>query len=121
MGLIQLENMEFYAYHGHYKEERIVGNHFLVDVNVESDCTPASVSDDLKDALNYQVIYMLVKEQMQIKSNLLEHLCGRIIHAITDRFPEAGKITVKVSKINPPLGGKVEKVSVMMSSDDDRK
>jgi 7,8-dihydroneopterin aldolase/epimerase/oxygenase len=115
MGTIQLENMEFYAYHGHFKEERIVGNRFLVDVTVETDCIPASLSDELRDAVNYQVIYQLVDEQMKIKSHLLENICGRIINAIGEKFPGLPAITVKISKLNPPLGGKTEKVSVTMS------
>ena len=115
MGLIQLENMEFYAFQGHFKEERIVGNRFLVDADILTDSTKPAISDELKDTINYQVVYQLVKEQMQIKSHLLENICHRIIEAIHSRFPEAEKVTVKVSKMNPPLGGKVEKVSVTIS------
>ena len=56
MGLIQIENMEFYSFHGHFREERIVGNKFLVDLTIETDMKMPQASDNLKDAVNYQRI-----------------------------------------------------------------
>lgn len=115
MGLIQIENMEFYAYHGHFKEEQIVGNRFLVDLTIETDMQVPAKSDDLNDALNYQVAYNLVKTEMQTKSHLLEHIAGRILDALYSHFNTIKKATVKVSKMNPPMGGKMERVSVTLS------
>ena len=115
MGFIKIENMEFYAYHGHFKEEQIVGNKFLVDLAIETDMQMPAKSDDLDDALNYQIAYNLVKEEMQIKSHLLEHIAGRILDSLYNNFTTIKKATVKVSKMNPPMGGKMERVSVTLS------
>ena len=115
MGLIQIEDMEFYAYHGHYKEERIVGNRFLVNLTIETDMKKPAASDDLKDAVNYQVIYNLVKQEMEKKSFLLENIAKRIIDIIYNNFKNLKKVTVKISKMNPPLGGKIKNVSVTIS------
>jgi dihydroneopterin aldolase len=115
MGLIQIENMEFYSFHGHFKEERIVGNKFLVDLIIETDMTLPAKSDNLKDAVNYQRAYDIVKSQMEIKSHLLEHIAGRIAEAIYSEMEGIKKITVKVSKMNPPMGGKIGSVSVVIS------
>jgi len=115
MGLIKIENMEFYAYHGHFKEEQIVGNRFLVDLTIETDMQVPAKSDDLDDALNYQVAYNIVKEEMQIKSHLLEHIAGRILDHLYNSFNTIKKAEVKVSKMNPPMGGKMERVSVTLS------
>ena len=114
MGLIQIENMEFYAFHGHFKEERIVGNKFLVDLTIETDMTKPSESDNLKDAVNYQRVYEIIKSQMETKSYLLEHIAGRILDAIYAEMEGIEKITVKVSKMNPPMGGKIGSVSVVI-------
>ncbi len=113
--LIELEEMEFYAYHGHFEEEQIVGNKFLVDISIETDCTKAAETDILEDALNYVSIYELTKEEMSKKSYLLEHLVGKIINRIHSEFPEVIHSKVKVSKLNPPMGGRMEKVSVTFS------
>ena len=115
MGLIQIENMEFYSFHGHFKEERIVGNKFLVDLTIETDMKIPAQSDNLKDAVNYQRIYEIVKQQMELKSHLLEHIAGRIIDAVMSEMEGINKITVKVSKMNPPMGGKIGSVGVVMS------
>ena len=115
MGLILIENMEFYSFHGHFKEERIVGNKFLVDLTIETDMKIPAETDNLKDAVNYQRIYELVKQQMELKSHLLEHIAGRILDSIYDELNGISKITVKVSKMNPPMGGKIGSVSIVMS------
>jgi 7,8-dihydroneopterin aldolase/epimerase/oxygenase len=115
MGLIEIENMEFYAFHGHYREEQVIGNRFLVNVQVRTSTDKAAQSDDLKDALNYQLVYDIVNEQMHIKSHLLENVAGRILDKLYERFSSIEKATVKVSKMNPPMGGNIEKVSVTLS------
>jgi len=114
MGLIQIENMEFYAFHGHFKEEQIVGNKFLVDLKIETDMTRPSETDNLKDAVNYQQAYQIVKKQMEKKSYLLENIAGRILNAIYEEMDGIKKVTVTVAKMNPPMGGKIGSVSVVM-------
>ena len=115
MALIELEEMEFYAYHGHFEEEQVVGNKFLVNISIETDCSKAAESDKLQDALDYVSIYKITKQEMDKKSHLLEHLVGRIIDRIHNEFPQIVHSKVKVSKLNPPMGGKMEKVSVTFS------
>ena len=106
--------MEFYSFHGHFKEERIVGNRFLVDLTIETDMKIAAESDNLKDAVNYQLVYEIVKQQMELKSHLLEHIAGRILDAIYEEMEAVSKVTVKVSKMNPTMGGKIGSVSIVL-------
>ena len=115
MGIIRIDNMEFYAYHGCYKEERVVGNRFLADLEISVNLDKAALSDNIKDTLNYQLAYNVVKEQMSQKSNLLENVAGRILDQLFKSFPYIEKATVKVSKMNPPMGGQIERVSVTLS------
>lgn len=114
MDTIQIEGMEFYAYHGHFEEERIIGNRFLVDLYISCDLTKSARSDNLKDTVNYHRVYQLIKKEMELKSHLLENIVERIISVIIDHFDVITWIKVKVSKMNPPMGGKIEKVSVVM-------
>lgn len=115
MGIIHIQDMEFYSFHGHFKEERIVGNKFIVDLTLETDMKVPAESDNLKDAVNYQRVYEIVKLQMEKKSHLLEHIAGRILDAIYSEIGGVKKATVKVSKMNPPMGGKIGSVSVVLS------
>ncbi|MCU0461849.1 MAG: dihydroneopterin aldolase [Bacteroidales bacterium] len=114
MGHIQIEGMEFYAFHGHFKEEQIVGNRFLVDLTIETDLEKPAESDNLKDAVNYQKAYEIVKSVMEKKSHLLENIAGRILDALYAEMEGIKKATVKVSKMNPPVGGKISSVSVVL-------
>ena len=115
MGIIRIEDMEFYAFHGHYREEQIVGNKFLVDLTIETAMEIPRSTDNLKDAVNYQKAYQIIKQQMGEKSHLLEHIAGRILDALYSELEGIKKVTVKVSKLNPPMGGKIGSVSVVMS------
>lgn len=115
MGLIEIEGMEFYAFHGHFEQEQVVGNKFLLNISINTDCDAAGKSDDLKDALDYQKVYLLIKSEMEKKSFLLENICDRILDRLYTEFNTIAKATIKVSKINPPMGGQIEKVSITKS------
>ncbi len=116
MGWIYIEGMEFYAYHGHFEEERVVGNEFIIDLKIKTDLQPAGRSDQIEDALDYQQIYNLVQEEMKVKSALLENIADRILNAIYIEFPDqVEKVELKISKLNPPLRGKIRNVSIVMS------
>ena len=115
MGLIRIEDMEFYSFHGHFKEEQIVGNKFLIDLEIETDLEPAGKSDKLEDALDYQNIYSIVKDEMGIKSKLLENIAARILDSLYQKLTGIKRATVKIKKMNPPMGGKIGSVSVSMT------
>ncbi len=116
MGLIRIEKMEFYAFHGHYKEEQIVGNRFLVDLEMEADMDKAAESDSLEDAVNYQLAYRIVKNEMKNhKSHLLENIGKRILDAIYQELEGVKSATVTIRKMNPPMGGPINNVSVKMT------
>lgn len=112
VGIIELEGMEFYAYHGHYPIEKQIGARFIVSTRIQTDCSKAGSTDSLEDALNYQLIYDLICAEMAIPSALLEHVCHRIIDRLYASFPTIDQAWVKLSKMNPPMGGQIEKVSV---------
>ncbi len=111
MAQITLEGMEFFAYHGCFAEEQIIGTRFMVDVFMEVEVMQACEHDDLHATVDYQSVFAVVKKEMTINSKLIEHVCWRIHNAIKAQFPQILKLTVKVSKMNPPIGGKVGQVS----------
>jgi 7,8-dihydroneopterin aldolase/epimerase/oxygenase len=111
MGTILLEGMEFFAFHGCFKEEQIIGTKFIVDLAVETDTSVAGDSDHLRDTLDYVGLYRCVKNEMEQKSHLLEHLAKRILTAVQTDFPAIDSIKLKIAKVNPPMGGKMQQVS----------
>ena len=114
MGKIKVENIRIYAYHGCLKEETNVGSDYSVDIMVNSNLKKASKSDHLADTVDYVHINNIVKEEMKMPSKLLEHVGKRILDRIFDELIIVTKAAVSVSKINPPIGGDVEKVTVVL-------
>jgi dihydroneopterin aldolase len=113
-GIIELEEMEFYAYHGCFKEEQIVGNRFLVNITIETDVATPAQTDRIQDALNYVKVYELVKAEMKQTSHLLEHITSRILNRLFEQFPFIKSAMVKVSKMNPPIGGQMKRISLTL-------
>lgn len=105
MGKVSLEGMEFYARHGYYEEERIIGNKYSVDVTLDVDFSEAASDDKLEGTVNYEKVYEIVREVMSIDANLLEHLAGKMIKALKEGFPEVKRAKVSISKYNPPIKG----------------
>lgn len=114
LSILSLESMEFYAYHGCFKEENIIGGHFQVNLDLEFNSEVAEESDQIQDTINYPEVYQIVKTQMMINSKLIEHVARRIIDAIKDKFPVVEHVQVKISKMNPPIGEKINNVSILI-------
>ena len=115
MSKITIENMEFYAYHGHFEEEQKIGTWFSLDLTMEVDTSKAELTDELEDTVDYSAVYQVVKEQMMIPSKLLEHVGRRILNAVKERFFDVTDAQLKIRKMNPPLGGKMDFVSLELT------
>lgn len=115
MSVISIEGMEFFAYHGCFKEEQVIGTKFRIDLFMEVDTSTAEHSDQLKDTVNYQSVFQLVKKEMETPSKLLEHVGRRILDRIKQEFSEVAHARIKIRKLNPPLGGKMDFVSLELN------
>ncbi|MDO5664250.1 MAG: dihydroneopterin aldolase [Bacteroidia bacterium] len=112
---IRLKNMHFYAYHGVLPQEKIVGNKFVVNVKFTADVSKSFETDHVDDTVNYAEIYDLVKTEMSIPSQLIEHVAGRIFSKIKESFPQINALEVRLAKLNPPVSGEVEASEVVVS------
>ena len=99
-----LRNVRFHAFHGVLPQERQVGGEFLLSLRVGYPLARAMESDGVGDTLNYATLFDLVKQEMDIPSQLLEHVAGRIVKAIGEQFPKVSSIHLKITKKNPPMG-----------------
>ena len=95
-------------------EEELIGSDYIVNLEVKIDMIEPSKSDSLEDALDYVSLNAIVKEEMSIRSKLLEYVARRIIDRILKQFPKVGGVIVSVSKQNPPIGGDVGEVCVRL-------
>lgn len=114
MGIIRLNNIRVFSFHGCMEEEAKIGSDYRVDVQAKASFRNAAASDELVDAVDYVHLNRIVREEMAIRSKLLEHVCQRIIDRVLLEIEMVEEIKVAVSKINPPVGGDVESVTVEM-------
>ena len=111
MGLITVEGIRVFAYHGHLPEEAVVGGHFIVNVWVTADTSEVEKSDDLNDTVDYVKIIEIVKEQMAIRADMIEFPAKRIVDAIL-LLSKVQKVKVEVEKQQPPIDATFDKISV---------
>ena len=114
MGTIKLKNIRTFSFHGCLEEEGKIGSDYTVDLEVKIDLRKSAVSDNLHDTVDYVHLNKIVVEEMDIRAKLLEHVAHRIIVRTFKEIPSVSRIKVAVSKINPPIGGDVAKVTVEM-------
>lgn len=114
MGIIKLKNIRSYAFHGCLAEESRIGSDYSVDLEIKTDLRKSCVSDKLEDTVDYVFLNRIIVEELAIRSNLLEHVAHRIIVRIFHEIPEVSRITIGVSKLNPPIGGDVESVTIVL-------
>jgi len=114
MGTIKLQNIRTFSFHGCLEEEGKIGSDYRVDLEIKTDLRKSSLSDELKDTVDYVLLNKIVEEEMAIRSKLLEHVANRIIMRIFKEIPSVSRIILAVSKLNPPIGGDVEAVTIEM-------
>ncbi|MCB0578329.1 MAG: dihydroneopterin aldolase [Phaeodactylibacter sp.] len=136
MAIIALEGMRFFAYHGYYEEEQILGNDFILDVYVNADTLLAAAVDELyvdpavfkgeepqegkekPTTVNYETIYLICQAEMRKTASLLEGIVERIAERIMEHFDNAEGVIVRLKKLHPPLGGRVDMAWVMSARGD---
>ena len=109
--------MKFHAYHGVLPQETRVGVEFVVNLSFSMSHLRSLQTDNLADTISYAEVYELVKTEMEVPSQLLEHVAGRISAALKTHFPELSGLRLKISKKSPPLGGEVESASVILEDE----
>ena len=113
MNQIKVEGIKLYAYHGCLPEETKIGGNYIVAIHIETNFEKAAAKDDLTSTIDYVGVYNVVKKEMATPSKLIEHVANRIMRALFLRFKGIIHLQVEVTKLNPPMNGEVERVSVV--------
>ncbi len=115
MGVIKVNNIKVFTNHGCLEEEAKIGSEYRVDIKVNADLSKSSKTDDLHDTVDYVHLNKIAKEEMAIRSKLLEEVAERIMTRIFTEIPMVKKTKVSVAKINPPIGGNVGEVVIVLT------
>lgn len=112
MDIIKLKNIRTFSYHGCLVEESKIGSDYSVDLEIKADLSQSMQTDELADTVDYVHLNKIVTEEMAIRSKLLEHVAKRIVDRVFNEIPMVMNVVVGVSKINPPIGGDVQAVTI---------
>ncbi len=115
MGIIKVENIKVFANHGCLKEETAIGSDYRIDLEIKANLKTSAKTDELSDTVDYVFLNKVVREEMNIPSKLLETVAQRILNRIFNEDKMVTKATVSVGKVNPPIGGDVEMVTIKMT------
>jgi len=112
MGTIKVKGIKVYCYHGCLPEEEKIGGWYETDVEADAQMAGAIQTDDLSKTVDYSEINKIVRNEMNIRSKLVEHVARRIAAALLRQIPRIKEVLVTVSKLNPPVEGEAERFSV---------
>ena len=111
MLIIQLDALQFYAYHGIFEEEKTLGNNYVVDIKIEVS-TNKQIIESISETIDYAVVFKMLQERMQIPTPLLETIASEFCHTILNTFHLASSILFSIKKMNPPIEKFVGNVGV---------
>src|SRR4051812_39442406 len=116
MGIVKISGIRCFAFHGCLEEEAVIGGNFMVDIEIETDFSQAASNDELSGTVDYVEVYEIVKKEMATRSKLIENVAKRISDSLLQKISNIEAVEIKVTKINPPVNGEVEKVTVEIKS-----
>lgn len=103
-----ISNLRFYAFHGVLSQEKSVGHNFIVSLRIDCDFSQAVLLDKVAGTIDYGLVVEIVKKEMAVRSKLMEHLAGRVLYALFNKFPQADKVSITIMKENPPVNADSE-------------
>lgn len=118
MGIIRqkvgLHGIRFFAYHGFYPEEQVLGCEFIVDIETELDVF-GDGQDDISQTVNYERLFQIAKTEMEIPRKLIETVAHGMLEKIRHEFLTVKWIRVSIKKMHPPLAGQVDHSSIELT------
>ncbi len=104
MDTLHVEDIRAYGYTGALPEETVLGQWFRVDLSIAIDLAAAGASDALSDTYNYANAVHIVQTLIQQRPfKLLEALASAIAQAVLESDDRLAAITVKLTKLTPPI------------------
>ena len=116
---VLLKDVRLFAHHGVLSQERTVGGWFVLNIRLSLDFSEAMQTDNLDGTVSYADVFEVVKAEMAIPSQLLEHVAGRIVRALFRTFPNVNRIYIELLKENPPMGAECAGAGVVIDATPD--
>lgn len=111
---VSLEGARFFAFHGFYPEEQVLGTEFIVDIDTTMEVF-GSGADELANTINYVRLYEIASEEMKVTRKLIETVAHAILERIRHEFLAVQTIRVSIRKMNPPMGAEVKNSAIELT------
>ncbi len=112
--IIEVNGIKCYAHHGCLPEEELIGGHYVVDVQMHTNFSEAAKTDDLSKTIDYVQVNAIVREEVAIRSKLIEQVGQRIVSRLKREINGIHKLRVKLTKLSPPINGDVDNVAIII-------
>ncbi|MDD2982067.1 MAG: dihydroneopterin aldolase [Crocinitomicaceae bacterium] len=111
---IEVNGIKLYAFHGCLEEEGLIGGNYVVDISLTTNFQLAAETDTLENTIDYVIVNQIVKEEMAIRSKLIEHVGHRILIRLKNTLNNMHAVKIKITKICPPINGDVQNVAIII-------
>lgn len=114
MFTLHLKDLEFYAYHGLYEGENLIGSNYQVDCQIQFP-EPTTAILELHQTYNYVEAYECIQKRMQTPTPLLETILQSIEADLKEKFPQMKGLELSIYKLSPPIPQFKGKLGVSLS------
>ena len=114
MNLIKVHGIRTYSFHGCLEEETKIGGNYIINIDVFCNFKKAAENDDLSKTVDYMDIKKIIISEMMNNQKLIESVAYNIIGKVKSTFSIVNKCRIEIQKINPPINGDVDYVSVVV-------
>jgi 7,8-dihydroneopterin aldolase/epimerase/oxygenase len=101
---IGIKDVQFFAFHGYYEEERKFGNNFVLNMEVTV-ADDSFIFEDLNSTINYADLFLICKIQMDKTKLLIESVATSILSEVKLKWPHILAAKIRIDKLGPQLGG----------------
>ncbi len=111
---VSLEGIRFFAFHGFYAEEQVLGTEFILDIDAIQEVFDDG-KDELANTVNYVRLFEIASEEMKITRKLIETVAHSILERVRHEFLTVQVIRVSIRKMNPPMGAEVRNSAIELT------
>jgi 7,8-dihydroneopterin aldolase/epimerase/oxygenase len=113
---IFITGVVIHARHGVMEHETVIGQRFIIDLELSADLSESSQTDRLVDTVSYSSVVTIASAAFKdVNYKLLERAAGAVADAILAAFARVDAVKVTVHKPHAPIAAIFEDVGVILT------
>lgn len=116
MDILRIKDLTVFGNHGVFKEEKTLGQKFILDMSLYYDMTRAAKEGNLNASIHYGFLAENIIEEFKSTSyDLIEEACFQLIKFIFREYDLVKKVEIELKKPWAPVHLPIDTISVKMS------